>query len=391
MTTNTNTLESPKTATPLYDSKLIYMRAPKHERGHIGVNIRKLFTDNGRDRNLISKVTLPVSLAQRRQRGKMSITPAVWEACDVGAQHPWAILASAQNGGRPSASKVFHIARNEEGVTGTNGRRALVEILPGSLILLANQQYWNETQFLIFRVDDIFPWPGVCPQKRDDRDLYAVANMSLIATRRADRFQSDGVIWTLPELVSQTAPENASSLAEKDVRRATRIMAGIDELVKTAYQNLTQPDLSVPYVEFFSTAIHKDKAVFTIPDDAEFQSTTTTPEGFTSVVQTLFKEYRTALRGSLGVDERMPRSLPCSVAFSAEETDGVTSVLMTLEVPSTIPDEFKPFSVTTTLTQELLPDTLAAEGALVYRSQTLTDLLKHIAEHGELRELFTLL
>lgn len=371
-----------------YDPTLEYVVVSKGRgpgsRGTISFSNRKILAAAANEgRESVARLTLPVVLSTRRGRkGNPDTTlTAVWEARDAKAQTPWSVMVGAPHGLRSNITHVVHLVRDQDtyDVLHTTGRRALVEVQIGSLIVLSSRPRWNEIQILVYRVDNIMPWPGECPLQRDGKDSYGVANVSLIASRRQDRFETSDS-WTDVDLLNA-----AQDTSTRQGRSANMILDGIEDMAHTASENLLYPDQTPPYVEFFSTALNTQSAQFVIPEDGLLNRSEVTAEGFMSSVFQLFSEYRVAIAGDATI-ERMPRSLPCSVHFDISEDRG--SVKVTLEVPS-ITDEFKSFEITTTLDEEDLPDTLVNESKIVWRAETLTDLINAIDEHGPVKYLYT--
>ena len=371
-----------------YDPSLEYVIVSQGRtaasRGTISFSNRKILAaaaNAGRD--AVSRLTLPVVLTTRRGRkGNPDVTlAAVWEARDAGAQTPWCVMVGAPHGLRSNITHVVHLARDQStfDVLKGTGRRALVEVQINSLIVMASCPRWNEIQILVYRVDNIMPWPGACPIQREGKDSYGVANVTLIATRRQDRFETSDS-WTDVDLLNA-----AQDTSTRQGRAASMALDGIEDLTHTASENLLYPDQTPPYVEFFSTALNTQSAQFVIPDDAVLNRSEVTADGFMSSVFQLFSDYRVAIHADSSI-ERMPRSLPCSVHFEVSEDK--TSVQMTLEVPSII-EGYKSFEITTTLEEEDLPDTLVNESKIVWRAVTLSDLIAAIEEHGSVKYLYT--
>lgn len=383
-----------RATTTCYDPSLRYMRLPeKSPRGHISFNIRKIISDTAANRERTARVTLPVVISYRdRPNGGTTTQTSLWEARDPNSTMPWSIIVGAPSGSR---SRITHILRlnrpRDNDLLAHTGRRVLVEVMPRSLVLIATKPRWNEIQFVVYRIDDLYPWPGECPQVHNGRDQYGVADMTLIAVRKADRFAADN-IWTHPDIASVAAEDTV------DGRRAARVLQGINDMVEAATNNLLYPDQTLPYIELFSYARHQNNVQFEIAEGGVMNTTTATPEGFMSVATELFKTYRDALGENLTT--KTPRSLPCSVHYQVIDagTDGKESpaqVQLTVEVPahpSLTEDQFKSFEITTILKDEALPQTLLEESTLVHRARSLSDLIGKIGESGTLtKNLFSLL
>lgn len=381
-----------RTTATCYDPTLRYMRMPeKSPRGHISFNIRKIISDTAANRERTARVTLPVVISYRdKQHGGTTTQTALWEARDPNNTMPWSIIIGAPSGSRSRIAHILRLNRPRDNDLLTHtGRRVLVEVMPRSLVLIATKPRWNEIQFVVYRIDDLYPWPGECPQTHNGRDQYGVADMTLIAVRKADRFAADN-IWTHPDLASAAASED-----DVESRRATRVLQGINDMVEVATNNLLYPEQTLPYIEFFSYARHQNNVQFEIPEGGVMNTTTATPEGFMSVATELFKTYRDALVEHL--QTKMARSLPCSVHYEVIDNgeDAPAHVRLAVEVPANdalTDEQFKSFEIVTILKDEELPQSLVEESALLLRAKTLSDLIGKIGASGAVtKNLFSLL